>query len=165
MLSCYVPYLKYVLRHKWYVFQECCKQGIYFRGIMHDLSKFMPDEICAYANHFYGGKATEKVGKNGYCKPTLTGDDAFDIAWLKHQHRNPHHWQYWVLKEDSGKVIAMPMPDVYAVEMVCDWLGAGAAQGKPRENLRGWYADNKAKIVLHNDTRKFVEELVERLTR
>jgi hypothetical protein len=52
----FFKYLKYVIRHKWYVFLECCNLGIPFRGIFHDLSKFLPDEFFPYMNHFYGYK-------------------------------------------------------------------------------------------------------------
>lgn len=53
-LPIYWKYFKYVLRHKWYVFLACLKYGLIWRGIVHDLSKFKPDEFIAYARFFYG---------------------------------------------------------------------------------------------------------------
>jgi len=50
----YLKYLKYVLVHKYYVFIECFKVGLFWRGIMHDMSKFFPDEFLPYARYFYG---------------------------------------------------------------------------------------------------------------
>jgi hypothetical protein len=35
-------YFRYVFRQRWYVFVECVKLGIVWRGLVHDLSKFLP---------------------------------------------------------------------------------------------------------------------------
>jgi len=53
-MSKYILYLKYIIRHKWYVGIECFKMGVYWRGITHDLSKFLPSEFIPYAKYFYG---------------------------------------------------------------------------------------------------------------
>jgi len=63
----YFEYLIYVLRHKWYVFIECCRVGIIWSGLTHDLSKFLPDEFIPYANYFYGNNK-KKRDKTGYYK-------------------------------------------------------------------------------------------------
>lgn len=79
----HLKYLSYILRHKWYVFVECCKRGIYWRGFMHDMSKFLPSQWFPYVNYFYGKKGSDiKEGRDetGYYKPTDTGDKAFDFA-------------------------------------------------------------------------------------
>ena len=106
----YWKYLKYVIRHKWYVFIECCKLGILIRGLLHDFSKLLPSEFFPYAHYFYGSwmKESEWHGdRRNYIpwKYTEMGvKEAFDIAWLKHQKRNKHHWQYWLLvNDDSNK--------------------------------------------------------------
>lgn len=149
----YKDYFSYVFRHKWYVFVECWRYGLVWQGLIHDWSKFLPDELIPYAKYFYGGDKR----KDGFYTPSQ-GTDKFNAAWLKHQHRNPHHWQYWVLQEDSGKVFALKMPVKYAIEMVCDWRGAGKASGKG--DTLNWYLKNREKMVLHADTRAFVEELL-----
>lgn len=151
----YLKYLKYVIRHKWFVFIECCKQGIIWRGIIHDWSKFRFSEFIPYANHFSGGIETGRDG-TGYYKPTDTGDKAFDFAWLLHQKRNRHHWQWWILPEDEGGIIVLEIPDKYRKEMLCDWYGAGRAQGTP--DTRKWYKQNGYKMQLHENTRKWIEE-------
>lgn len=50
----HLRYLKYLIRHRWYVFLECCKLGIPWRGIVHNLSKFLPSEWFPYVERFYG---------------------------------------------------------------------------------------------------------------
>jgi len=138
----YIKYLNYVIRHKWYVFLECWKVGIIWQGITHDFSKLLPSEFFPYSIYFYGN------GKN---------DKEFDNAWLLHQKRNPHHWQYWLLYEDEGALKTLDMPLEYRKEMLCDWRGAGKAiTGK--DNTEKWYEINKNKMLLHRDTRNWVEK-------
>ena len=113
-MSKYIKYLKYLVRHKWYVTVECFKRGLYWRGLMHDISKFRPSEFVPYAVYFYGDKNANET-YSGFYKP---GDDTyFDGAWLKHIHRNPHHWQHWVLREDDGGKKILPMTKEYKLEM------------------------------------------------
>ncbi|MEW6726891.1 MAG: DUF5662 family protein [Bacillota bacterium] len=49
----------------------------------------------------------------------------------------------------------LPMPDRYRKEMLADWHGAGKAQGKP--DTKAWYLANKDKMLLHPETRDWVE--------
>ena len=146
-------YASYLFRHKWYVFIECCKAGIPWRGLVHDLSKFLPSEWIPYANYFYKPKQRNETG---YYKPYDTGDKAFDYAWLLHQKRNKHHWQWWVLPKNGGGVEILPMPDKYRKEMLADWRGAGRAQGYG-DNTNEWYKVNRNKIQLHPETRAWIE--------
>lgn len=151
-------YLKYVLRHKWFVLQAGRDLGVpLWQLLMHDWDKFLPDEWFPYANFFFDsqGNKINRRSKTGYYKPTDTGDAAFDYAWLLHQKRNKHHWQWWVLPEDSGGVKLLPMPDVYRREMLADWRGAGRAQGTP--DTLAWYIANKEKMQLHPETRAWIE--------
>lgn len=141
-MGAFLKYVSYIVRHKWFVFVECCRLGVFWRGLIHDLSKLRPDEWLPYQRYFYGENL---VG-------TL---DEFNRAWLLHQHRNPHHWQYWILREDDGGTFAMEMPDAYRREMLADWCGAGRALGKP--DTRAWYLANRDRIVLHANTRTWVE--------
>lgn len=81
---------------------------------------------------------------------------AFDRAWLKHQHRNDHHWQHWTLRQDSGEVKPLYIPVQPCLEMVADWLGAGRAITGSWE-ADTWYQKNRDVIVLHEMTRPTVE--------
>lgn len=156
----YLLYLRYLLRHIHYVRKACWSKGLYWQGLVHDLSKFRPSEIIPYANFFYGKESSKpKRNSTGYYKPTDTGNQAFDFAWLLHQKRNPHHWQFWILPEDEGGVKVLEMPLKYAQEMLCDWWGASMAQGYGGE-CKNWYEANKGKMQLHPDTRKWIEENV-----
>lgn len=146
----YLHYFKYLFRHKWFVFLACCRYGLYWQGLVHDWSKFLPDELIPYANYFYGGDTR----KDRFYSPEQ-GSYSFNVAWMKHQHRNPHHWQHWVLQNDDGTKFALEMPEKFAKEMICDWIGAGQAQGF--NDTASWYLKNKDKMTLANSTRLFVE--------
>lgn len=157
----YLKYLKYVLRHKWYVMKFCFQEGLFWQGLVHDNSKFRPSEFFPYANFFYGKKGSDiKRGRDetGYYKPTDTGDLAMDFAWLLHQKRNKHHWQFWILPEDEGGIKILEIPERYIREMICDWKGAGMAQGTP--NVIAWYEKNRNKMTIHPKSRGFLEFLL-----
>jgi len=146
-----LQYLKYLIRHKWHVLVECCKCGLPWAGIVHDLSKFLPSEWVPYRNYFYD---RPPLPSTGYIHKTGV-DERFDRAWLKHIHRNPHHWQWYILHEDDGPVKVLEMPLRYRMEMLCDWKGAGKAQGKP--DTAAWYRENRKNMVLGPRTRLWVE--------
>lgn len=161
----YYSYLQYVIRHKYYVMKACFEYGLPLRGILHDMSKFSLKEFIPYANYFYnkdGSKKELKRDSTGYYKPYDTGDLKFDTAWLVHQNRNPHHWQYWLLKKDDGGDAVLEMPVKYINEMLCDWIGAGAAQGY-KTNTYKWYEANKNKMIFGKKTREIIEFYVELL--
>jgi hypothetical protein len=144
-------YFKYLARHKWFVFVATRQTGCsLWRGVVHDLSKFNPMEWKAYANAFYAND-----GSSHY-KPT----DDFDAAWLHHQHKNLHHWQYWILCMDDGRVFPIDMPDKYVREMVADWMGAGKAITGKWEAYE-WYNKNRSKITLSPKTESDVDVILD----
>lgn len=152
----HLRYLRYVLRHKWFVLQEGLKLRVpLWQLLVHDWSKFRPDEWGAYAEWFYGYN-----GASWHTAPASSAkamrQAAFDVAWLKHQHRNPHHWQYWILQEDSGDVRVLPMPDRFRREMLADWSGAGRAMHGKGETA-SWYTGTRAGRRLHRATKAWVE--------
>ena len=163
----YFKYLWTVLRHKWFVFLASLRLGIPIRGLLHDLSKFRLSEFVAYARNFNstwghkfnGGFAWEHYRYVQYLR-------AFDKAWLLHQHRNPHHWQYWVLIQDDDLMRPVQMPERVAREMVADWMGAGRAYGGnwPEWPKWSWFDEHWPKLVskLHPKTQVLVQDLVRR---
>jgi hypothetical protein len=165
-MKAHTEYLKYVLRHKWFVFKACLRLGVPLRlAIVHDLSKFSPQEWGAYVHTFFNSDGTKKdLRKQASYDPNNTGEvTEFSFAWMHHQ-RNKHHWQAWISIGDSGNLKAVPMPEVYIREMIADWVGAGSAitgNSDPSE----WYEKNKGKMILHSETRLFAESLIRGLTK
>ena len=150
-------YGKYLLRHKWFVLVAGWRLGIPWLALLHDNSKFRPDEWGPYAAFFYESDGTKRTRRDstGYYKPTDTGNAAFDFAWLLHQKRNKHHWQWWVLPEDEGGLKVLEMPDRYRREMLADWISAGRTQGTP--DTLGWYAARGRNHEFGPETRAWIE--------
>lgn len=151
----YFIFLAYLIRHKWFVFRECLRLGVPWQGLVHDISKFLPGEFSAYADYYQ----RLQLG-NGENTGLVAEDDSHALAWLVHQKRNRHHWQWWVLYGDRAQPTILPMPDRYIREMVADWRGAGMAQGQP--DTIGWYRANRDRMLLHPSTRSKVESLLGR---
>lgn len=91
---------------------------------VHDLSKFSADEAFGYSM---------------YNRNTDQGREAFEQAWHHHKMHNPHHPEYWMNPNRSGHVEPFPMPVLYAMEMIADWIGAGKTYGN---TLEQWLPDN-----------------------
>jgi len=158
----YLKYLKYVIKHKYYVAYFCFKNGLYWQGIFHDISKFGWDTFITYANHFYSGKYTEGNSETGYSKPVKTDDPEFDYSWLIHQRTQKHHYQFWILVNEKGILKFISIPDKYWIEMICDWYGASIATGKSnksnyKENTRKWYLDHNVGNQINSCTRVLIE--------
>ena len=149
-------YLQYVLRHKWYVFQECLKYGLIWEGIVHDLSKFRPSEWFPYVEFFHTDAQTKWENKDAWLQANGVGGceerspkSLFLDACQLHYDRNPHHWNHWV---KGGKPSEMPLK--LALEMVCDWKAVSRDKGTdPVE----WYLEQSNKLILHWRTRLIIE--------
>ena len=118
---------------------------------VHDASKSNHREYYAYDKHFYGTE--EEKAKS---------QETFDYAWLEHIHRNPHHWQYWVLIEDEGSIKPLKMSNDDVYEMIADWWSFSWKDGNLDE-IFDWYGKHKEKMILHTETRKMVEDILEKI--
>ena len=145
-----------IVRHKWYVGIECWKRGLYWQGIIHDLSKFSPTEFVPSARRFQGTGSPIAQEKN---------EIGYSYAWLNHKAKNKHHWIYWV-DQVNGKWVGCPMPEKYIQEMLCDNIGAGKAYNpgnySPGEPLK-YYLKTDGNSLFHPDTRRRFEELLREL--
>jgi hypothetical protein len=118
----------------------------------HDKSKYDKEEYDAYDAYFYGGNKSFEVVEE------------FNRAWLHHIHMNHHHWQHWILINDDpgeGEII-LDMPDVYIIEMICDWWAFSHKSGNLYEIFE-WYKSHKKNMILHENTKKFIEELLDKI--
>lgn len=111
----------------------------------HDQSKSEPDEYTAYDEYFYGGNRSFAVVQ------------AFNKAWLSHIHRNPHHWQHWVLIHDDPNEPEeyIEIPYQYLIEMICDWWSFSWNRGDLKE-VFSWWDKHKDYIKLHKNSRQII---------
>lgn len=114
---------------------------------LHDLSKFSADEAFGYAMHDF---------KNF----RLATQDGFEAAWHHHKMHNPHHPEHWLNPNKSGQLEIRPMPMIYIVEMVADWIGAGRTYGS---SLKEWLSGNLHKFVLHQETSSILQMILDDL--
>lgn len=154
-------HLKTVCKHKYYVGKYCFIAGIPVRGILHDLSKFSPTEFIESVKYYQGTRSPIDACKevNGYSK-----------AWLHHKGRNRHHYEYWTDNFDAlansdfkgEHYLKMPFKD--AVELICDYLGAGQAymgRNFTFEAEYEWWKNKISKpVAMHPHTLKFVNKVL-----
>lgn len=118
----------------------------------HDRSKNNEDEYEPYDEYFYGKNRAYQVIQD------------YEYAWLLHIHRNPHHWQYWILNHDDPdeSETVLDMPENYILEMICDWWSFSWKSENLYE-IFDWYDKNSSYMKLSDKTRKKVEFILERI--
>ena len=147
-------HLKVVRRHRFKVFCLCCKIGIPFQGLTHDLSKYSPTEFWESVKYFQGDYSPIKNCKkeNGYSK-----------AWLHHKGRNKHHFEYWIDYSSSSDEYAFgcKMPLRYVGEMIADRYAACVAYNKDeytKADAWNYYSRARDVIIMHEDTKAVLEK-------
>ena len=121
----------------------------------HDNTKYWADEYEAYDRYFYPDEYEDNP-------PFSQRVEEYHRAWLEHIHRNPHHWQHWVLINDNGFFTVLPMPEVYIIEMICDWWSFSWKKGNLYE-IFDWIDENSPHILLDNETTRLVEKILNRI--
>ncbi|MDR2700203.1 MAG: DUF5662 family protein [Nitrososphaerota archaeon] len=104
-----------ITKHRIEVGKVCFRAGLYWQGITHDLSKYLPTEFISSARYYPGTSSPIDAEKK---------NKGYSLAWLHHRGRNPHHWEYWIEGLNNGGV-PLKMPLKYLVELACDFIGAG----------------------------------------
>lgn len=150
-------HFKKICTHKYWVGYYCFKAGIPWRGIKHDLSKFHPVEFWESVKYYQGDRSPIDA-----CKEA----NGVSQAWMHHKRRNSHHYEYYVDNFDKGgEAVQMPFED--ALEMVCDYLGAGRAYSGKKFTYKGelewWKNKSKNGIAMHPQTKMFVTLMLSQL--
>lgn len=143
-----IKHLKLITHHRWVVFKLCCKIGIPWRGLVHDLSKYSPIEFWESVKYYVGDHSPIREARK---------DKGYSEAWLHHKGRNKHHTEYWI---DHAAPESTPiMPYKYAAEMICDKLAAGMTyQGKKwtKEYELSYWERERDKIEINPKLKDFV---------
>lgn len=142
-----------VLIHKFWVFVYCCKFGIVWRGIKHDMSKFSYTEFWDSVRYYHRGSSPiPRLHEHKKYRP-----------WLHHKGRNDHHSEYWH-RYSNGTVFALKMPFDCVLEQVADWLGSTRAYGRNfdfDEELQ-WLQETTF-YTFHKDTLDLTMEIIKGL--
>ena len=149
-------HLKTITEHKWLVMQGCFKLGLYKQGILHDLSKYTPEEFWTGVLYYQGNRSPNAAEKEvvGYSR-----------AWLHHKGRNKHHYEYWIdLEADRSKGLqGMKMPMKYVIEMYVDRLAASKIYAKETytdNDALNYYQRTWKYMTIHPDSRRLLERLL-----
>lgn len=140
-----------IIKHKWFVLLASFKTGLpLWLAITHDLSKLTWAELPHYSRQFFGDK----------------GDpEGFAIAWLHHQNRNDHHWEWWVTRSDYNQHAingCLPMSSIAILHMITDWIAVRRAQFETWDSSK-WKPLGLYNAKVHPDTRKRVSSELKRL--
>lgn len=126
----------------------------------HDESKESTEEYQPYVDRFYpDGTKSEDVIHN-----------SFAYAWLHHLHNNPHHPQYWYLRNDTDhdEDRMLDIPFNYIVEMLCDWgsfyyMDEEKKPGvNPNSRARDWYNLHGEEFGFSDNTKNEIERIFEK---
>ena len=142
-------HFKTITKHKILVADGCFRVGLYWQGLVHDLSKYSPTEFRIGAKYYQGTRSPNAAERE---------EKGYSEAWMHHKGRNRHHYEYWVdLNPVSKRYEAVPMPRKYFVEMVMDRRAACMTyQGKnytPASPLE-YFEKSRERTFMHPETRK-----------
>lgn len=146
-----------ITHHKIVVFKLCCKIGLYWRGLVHDLSKYSWTEFGESIHYYIGTHSPIMEAKK---------DKGFSAAWLHHKGRNKHHPEYW--NDISAPEHSPVMPYKYAAEMICDKLAAGIIyQGKNwnKEYQLEYWKKEKDRRIMNSKISTFTTKVLEEVAK
>lgn len=137
------------------VMKYCFLAGIFWQGLLHDLSKYNLQEFAVGSKYYQGNRSPNDKERElfGYSK-----------AWLHHKGRNKHHFEYWSeFCPKVKKIVAIDMPDKYIKEMFCDRLAASKIYKKDKftpECLLTFFNREREFITMHENTQRKLESLM-----
>lgn len=156
----HLKYIRYVFVHKYWVFRAGLIIGPehpyqwlvwLWRLIIHDWTKFLPDEYFPYANYNFQDESANSPSAQA----------AFNLAWNHHQKRNRHHYQYYILRNDDGREFLLEMSALDRREMLADWASFSLKFGKTVKDTRDWYLKGAQQKAINPNTRTWIHHYLE----
>lgn len=154
-------HLKTITEHKLLVMENCFRVGLYRQGLLHDLSKYSPEEFWTGVRYYQGSRSPNAAEREAL---------GFSKAWLHHKGRNKHHFEYWIdfsANKEEG-LVGHEMPLNYVIEMVMDRIAACKVyKGKDYTDKSAleYYERERRFIVIHPQTRALLENLLTMLAK
>lgn len=147
--------------HKYLVMKGCFRVGLYWQGLMHDMSKYSWTEFRVGAKYYQGDRSPNNAEKE---------DIGYSSSWLHHKGRNKHHLEYWIdygLAPDK-RMTGMRMPEKYVVEMFMDRIAASKVYMKENYNDAKpleYYERGISIMILHKDSKELLERMLHMLAK
>lgn len=144
-----------ITRHRHAVMTHCFRAGIPFRGIVHDLSKYSPEEFLPGVRYYQGIRSPHEGEREAL---------GYSGAWMHHKGKNKHHFEYWTDYDPKTKQIRpIKMPLIYVKEMFCDRVAASKIYMKEKycdSSPLEYFMLAKGKRVIHPETSDLLEKLL-----
>ncbi len=144
-----------ITKHRHQVIKHCFHAGILWQGLRHDLSKYTPTEFIPGAKYYQGGRSPNAKERetNGYSK-----------AWLHHQGRNRHHFEYWQDYNPQTRLKEpVKMPLRYVKEMFCGRVAASkiySGSDYTEDMPLAYFQKGKYCRLIHPETSDLIESLL-----
>ncbi len=148
-------HFKTITWHRWLVRQGCFRVGLYWQGLVHDLSKYSLTEFVAGAKYYQGVRSPNTAERE---------DKGYSEAWMHHKGRNRHHYEYWTdMNLQTRSYESVPMPRKYLVEQVMDRRAACMVyQGEnyhPGSELE-YYRKSRERTLMHPQNQQELEYIL-----
>ncbi len=145
-------HFKTITHHRWLVRGGCFRVGLYWQGLIHDLSKYSPTEFRAGAVYYQGNRSPNTAEREA---------KGYSEAWMHHKGRNRHHYEYWTdMNRATRNYESVPMPRKYLVEMVMDRIAAckvyQAEKYHPGSALE-YFMKSRERELMHPQTKRELE--------
>ena len=143
----FFKHLHTVNKHRFKVFIHATKAGIFFQGLVHDLSKYHPTEFFIGVKYYQGTRSPNDAERE---------EKGMSTAWIHHKGRNKHHFEYWNdldMKDHVYKSVKMPIK--YVKEMFCDRVAASKIYlGKKYTDSAAldYFTFKRAKDLMYEET-------------
>ncbi len=134
-----------LLKMDWFKRLDIDEETFLYNLYIHDLSKFSAIEAIPYALHDFGS-------------PNFSNEMKY--AWCHHKAINKHHPEHWLNPMRNGELKPLPMDDIFIVEMIADWIGAGKCYGEPFEE---WVPKNIDTFKFHPETEQKVRTILKEM--
>ncbi|MDO4475826.1 MAG: DUF5662 family protein [Lachnospiraceae bacterium] len=153
-------HLRTITEHKILVMKGCFAIGLYWQGLMHDLSKYEPTEFWNGVRYYQGGKRSPNNGERE--------DKGYSSAWMHHKGRNRHHYEFWNDYDPDIRTGVFPihnvqMPRRYVAEMLMDRIAASKTYLKEKYDRHcplDYYLNGRGKPLMHPQTARELERLL-----
>ena len=152
-------HFKTITHHRLLVMKGCFAVGLYRQGLLHDLSKYVPEEFMTGVLYYQGNRSPNAAERE---------EKGYSGAWLHHKGRNKHHYEYWtdISVTDNWKITGVKMPVRYVAEMLADRMAACMVYQKEAYTDRSpweYYRKVRDYITIHPETKALLEKLMKML--
>ena len=148
-------HFKTITKHRLIVMAGCFQVGLYWQGLVHDLSKYSVTEFWQGARYYQGNRSPNTAERE---------EKGYSEAWMHHKGRNRHHYEYWSDMNRQTRVYEpVPMPRKYLVEQIMDRRAACMVyQGKDYTDASAlaYFMKSRERDLMHPQNKQELEFLL-----